>query len=293
MSPSTVLGPEHPPILIIAAGRSGTKLLRGILASHPAVAAFPREINYIWRHGNARWPTDELTPAHARPEVIRTIRGRFEAFGHRHRAERVVEKTCANSLRIEFVRACLPEAHIVFLLRDGRAVAESARRRWTADLDPGYLLEKARWLPLSDAPYYAYRYLCYRWDRRSHQDKAVSSWGPRFSGLDQLVREKPLIEVCGLQWQACVEAASASLQDVPPSQVTTVHYEDLVRDPVTVTARLFEHVQLTFEPTCKAYVEQIITQQHLDKWRSALSHEDQNRLTACIGATLDKHGYAV
>jgi hypothetical protein len=34
--------------------------------------------------------------------------------------------------------------------------------------------------------------------------------------MDQLVREKSPIEVCGLQWQACIEAASAALQELAP-----------------------------------------------------------------------------
>ena len=120
------------PIIIVAAGRSGSKLLRGILASHWDAICFPREINYIWRHGNLDFPTDELQPENARPEVVQYIRKRFDKVRSGQGKQRVIEKTCANSLRVDFVHTIFPEAYFVHLVRDGRAVAESARRRWRA-----------------------------------------------------------------------------------------------------------------------------------------------------------------
>jgi hypothetical protein len=277
----------------VAAGRSGSKLLRGILASHPETVCFPREINYIWRYGNADFPTDELKPEHARPEVVQYIRERFKTLSVRHNGARVIEKTCANALRVDFVRAVLPEASIIHLVRDGRAVAESARRRWKAQPDIRYLLEKLRWVPPCDVPYYAWRYLRYQLGRLRSVQGAKSSWGPRFSGIDALVREKTLIEVCGLQWKACVQAAEPALRRMPPHQTLTVRYEDLVAEPVGSASRLFEHLKLTFTAECRKYVEQNVSAEYVDKWEERLTERDLRLLMPHIESELRRQGYEV
>lgn len=279
------------PIIIVAAGRSGTKLLRGILASHPEVICFPREINYIWRHGNLRFPSDELRPEHARPEVAVYIRRRFERLAREHNGARVVEKTCANALRVDFVHAVFPEAYVIHLIRDGRAVAESARRRWQASPKLNYLMEKARWVPLEDVPFYAVRYLHYQLGRFGSAERAQASWGPRFSGLDALVAEKTLIEVCGLQWKACVQATEAAVKHLPPAQMITIRYEDLVEAPLVTVQQVFDRVQLSFEPECQAYVARQVRSDHMNKWQEELSTEDMELLMPHIETELLHHGY--
>lgn len=282
---------DHRPIIIVAAGRSGTKLLRGILASHPEVVCFPREINYIWRHGNASFPTDELRPEHARPGVIRYIRNRFDKLGASRGGQQVVEKTCANVLRVDYVHAVLPDAFIVHLVRDGRAVAESARRRWLASPEPRYLWEKARWLPWSDVPYYAWRYLRYQWGRLGSNQRAQTSWGPRFAGLDELVREKTLIEVCGLQWKVCVQAACAAMERVPPEQTLTVRYEELVTKPMAVSEQIFDRLRLAFTPQSRDHIENEVHQRALSKWRENLSEDELQLLLPLIESELSRQGY--
>jgi hypothetical protein len=282
---------EKRPIIIVGAGRSGTKMLRGILSSHSDVVCFPREINYIWRHGNAEFPTDELTTEHARPEVAAYIRYRFETLSAKNNGRRVIEKTCANSLRVEFVNAVFPEAYIIHLVRDGRAVAESARRRWLAKPEMRYLLEKLRWVPVQDVPYYAFRFLRYQIGRVQLENGTQLSWGPRFAKLDTLTKEKSLIEVCGLQWQTCVKAASAALAQLPSKQVLTVKYENLVEDPVTISKHIFEHVQIPFLSESQTYVKNHIHPGNLDKWKQNLSSEELALLEPQIESELLKYGY--
>lgn len=280
------------PIILTGAGRSGTKLLRRILARSPETAVFPREINYIWRHGNIDFPTDELTPEHARPEVRAFIREQFVKLSRRQGGRRVVEKTCANTLRLDFVHAVFPEAVIVHLIRDGRAVTESARRRWQARPDPGYLLEKLRWVPVTDIPYYGLRYLRYQLGRlRGTTGGAQSSWGPRFAGLDRLVAEKELVEVCAIQWQRCVRAAEASLERLPAEQTLTVRYEDLVADPAAVARCVYERAGLPFSEACAAFARETVHGGNLEKWRQRLSERELALLLPHIESELRRHGY--
>ena len=53
----------EPPLVIIGAARSGTNMLRDLLSSLEPFATWPcDEINYIWRHGNREFETEEFTP---------------------------------------------------------------------------------------------------------------------------------------------------------------------------------------------------------------------------------------
>ena len=52
---------NHKPIIIIGAPRSGTNMLRDVLCNLDGVGSWPcDEINYIWRHGNVKNPSDEF-----------------------------------------------------------------------------------------------------------------------------------------------------------------------------------------------------------------------------------------
>jgi hypothetical protein len=288
-----LLGALHlkAPIFIVGAPRSGTKMLRGAFAVHPDVVIFPSEIDFFWRYGNEHLSTDDLKVEHARPEVIRFIRKRFEALSARNGVSRVLDKTCSNALRLDFVHTVFPEAYIIHLLRDGRAVAESARRRWQARPELSYYLDKIRWVHLSDALYYGPGYLRFHLTNRRLFSKRPTTWGPRFSGIDELVLERSLIEVCGLQWKACVQAAEAALKRLPPDRVITVRYEDLVSDPEAGLQRIFLRVRLTFAPACQDFVAEKIHQGNVKKWRERLSTEDLRLLLPLIQSELLHHGY--
>lgn len=283
---------REPPIIIVAAGRSGSKMLRSIIGSHPDIAYFPREINYIWRHGNTSFATDQLRPEHASPEIIHYIRKRFQLFSYNNSNARVLEKTCANSLRIDFVHRIFPEAYIIHLVRDGRAVAESARRRWLATPNFKYVLEKARWLPTQDIPYYAFRFLKFQLYRFNHQSRSPSSWGPRFTGLDTLVKEKSLIEVCGIQWRTCVEAVEETFSHLPSRQVLTIRYEDLVCSPLDISEQIFTHIGLNFDVIPQTFVKNFVSTSNLEKWQKHLTDDDLQLLTPHIESTLSHFNYA-
>ena len=57
-------------VVIIGAPRSGTNMLRDILSTFEGVATWPcDEINYIWRHGNMSYPSDEIPRELANPKT--------------------------------------------------------------------------------------------------------------------------------------------------------------------------------------------------------------------------------
>ena len=105
-------------VIIIGAPRSGTNILRDVLTSFDGICTWPcDEINYIWRHGNAGYLSDELPAVNVSPHVKQFINKAFQNIADKYSADVVIEKTCANSLRVPFVDRVIPDAKYIFIYR--------------------------------------------------------------------------------------------------------------------------------------------------------------------------------
>lgn len=261
------------PLIIIGAARSGTNALRDALCELDAFHTWPcDEINYIWRHRNRDHPTDELLPEHARVDVVSFIQRSFEKRELKNPDAVLVEKTCANTLRVPFVRAVVPDAAFVHIVRDAREVVSSAMSRWTAPLDLLYIARKARFLPLSDIPRYGLRYMKNHGARFRSGERRLSTWGPRFTGLDDLVASgTPLHQVCAQQWNACVEAAHSDLAHLPPRDVFEVTYRQLVSEPLETLSAIAEFAEREIDESSLAAAARDIHVVSLGTWQSRLT----------------------
>lgn len=281
------------PVVIVGAGRSGTKILRDSLCRLPGLGTWPcDEINYVWRHGNASYPHDELAPEHARPRVRRFIRRRFERLAARRGLTQVVEKTCANSLRVEFVDRVLPEARFVFLVRDGRDVVASARRRWRAPLDLRYVLRKARFVPLTDVPYYGVRYLRNRIHRLlPGSGGRLAFWGPRFPGMEELARSGDLAAVCARQWLRCVDRAEEAFAGIDPARVHRLRYEDFAAHPHRELDRLCRFLDVRASRLELAAAAELVSAVRIGAWREDLEAGVAETIAPELSSALRRYGY--
>lgn len=274
----------NPPLIIIGAGRSGTNVLRDSLTGIEQFHTWPcDEINYIWRYGNRERQNDEFGRSDAIGRPSRHIRS---AFARRRRVEPgrvLVEKTCANSLRVGFVDEILPDARFVHIIRDGRDVASSAMSRWTASLDIPYVLRKARFVPSRDVPYYASRYLKSHFDRRRSESGALSTWGPRFAGMTELVRIGAELDVmCAEQWSACVRRSVDAFADIADDRVHTVAYDDFTASPA---AELEAIARFAEADVPSGAIEQAASRVHAQSsgaWKQRLRSEAIERITPIV-----------
>lgn len=280
-------------IIIIGAPRSGTNMLRDVLVRFSGVATWPcDEINYIWRHGNVRYSSDEFTPEHATPSIQRYIRRQFAWVAKRYSAWVVVEKTCANSLRVPFVDRVMPEAKYIFIRRDGLDAVGSAMQRWKAKLDIPYLARKSRFVPAADLPYYAARYLGNRIYRLRSREERLAFWGPQLDGMGELLAEHTLDEVCALQWQRCVEAAAHAFATMPRKRWLEVAYEDFVRDPQAELDRMVNFLGIESTPAGRLRAVTGVQSGSIGKGRVAIGEEACARLMPLIHGTMARFGYA-
>ena len=70
---------QYQPIILIVAPRSGTKLVRDLVAEHPDVDRVPYDIDYVWRLGNEAVPHEELSVDLLTPQIRQRILRRFES----------------------------------------------------------------------------------------------------------------------------------------------------------------------------------------------------------------------
>jgi len=280
------------PIILLGAARSGTKFLRDVIGESAAVARVPYDTSYIWRYGNEDRSDDAFDRADATdqvkafaPKQLRRIAG-LQAGDDR----RLLEKTVGNTLRVGFVDEILPTAKFIHLIRDGRAVTESAMRLWQAPPDWKALFRKLRGMPFSNMGYAL-------WFAKNTAIGLVSGrkggkvWGPRYPGIEEDVAAKwPLEKICAEQWMQSVRAARAGLSEIAPERQHSVRYEDLLDDPQALEA-LIAFLDLPDGEVVKRAFQERAAYGNLDKWQKSLTANQIATITTVIQSELDSFGY--
>ena len=282
------------PVIIIGAGRSGTNALRDALTWLPGFATWPcDEINPIWRHGNLDWPDDQIPPERATPAVRQSIRKAFwQIWRQQGKPQFVVEKTCANALRVPFVDSILPEARYINIVRNGFDIVASARKRWRGELEiPSlpYYVAKARYAPLSDLPRYAISALKNRFAIKLGRQEHFDSWGPRFSGIDDLP-DMPLDEIVARQWAACVSSSERAFESMSPTRVFQLRYEDFTRDPHTALTKIMDWLETSCDENALISASSSVRSSSVGKGRvDAAATSDA--VKSVLGPIMRKYGY--
>ena len=271
-------------LFIIGAPRSGTNILRNVLTAVDGVVTWPcDEINYIWRHGNLRVDNDELKISHAGAEVKQYIRSRFKQLEEKFPSHKLVlEKTCANSLRVEFLNEIFPESKFIFIYRDGYDVTFSARNRWRAPLEFKYLFEKVCYVPIVDLPFHAFNYARARLHKLLSKDKALKTWGPVFHGMQLLQPTMSIDEICAKQWEMCVMRSMEQLTQIEPERVYNLAYEDFVSDPKKLTKEILDFIGLDKDADEIDVATASVHVTSLDKGKKGFCETEIERLSPII-----------
>lgn len=123
------------PIFIVGCQRSGTTLLRLILDSHPNVSCGP-ETRFL--ASLSRITTDEWQrlsqygfPKEYWHEKVATLFDSFQSdYAHARGKARWADKTPMYALSLEYLDQLFPTCRIIHVIRDGRDVVASHRKRW-------------------------------------------------------------------------------------------------------------------------------------------------------------------
>lgn len=282
------------PVVIIGAARSGTNVLRDVLTQLPDFATWPcDEINPIWRHGNLAYPDDGIPPENATESVRRYVRAAFHRIWRRTGRPRfVVEKTCANSLRVPFVDRILPEARYLYIVRHGYDVVASAEKRWLGDLEmPGvpYFLAKARYAPLVDLPWYAMSAIRTRLAVLAGRREHLGVWGPRTTLQAQYVDMK-LEEIVAHQWITCIQKSDRAFANMTPDKVFQTKYESFTDDAAGAISRIGDWLAVTFPENDLVRASKLVRSKSVGSGQER-AEQISPRVRAMLAPTLKAHGY--
>jgi len=113
-------------IFVIGPARSGTHLVASSIVKALPQAQYLPEINEFWSRYTLR-TQDSVDPKYYSVAYLNEIRNDF--FELSNGAELIVEKTAANSLRIDFLKALFPDAQFVFVQRNCFQVIKSVLKK--------------------------------------------------------------------------------------------------------------------------------------------------------------------
>ena len=280
------------PVIIIGAPRSGTNILRDTLVEFNDVCTWPfDETNFLWKKGHKINENDELSIDQLSKDKILYVKKEFKKISRKNKSNTVIEKTCANSLRIPFVDSVIPDAKYIFICRDGIDATGSAKLRWRAKLEFNYIFQKLKYVPLSDIPFYGIRYLWSRIYRIFSKDSRLSIWGPSLNGMSEMFKNYSLNEVCALQWQRCVDSSEEALSKLPDENVFRVRYEDFVSEPAIFIDKIlrFLNKDVSIELVQAAVTN--VSADNVGKGRKALGDDEVLKLESLIETTLKRYEY--
>lgn len=159
MNVAAAIGRELRPekwVFIVGCYNSGTTLLHSILSKHPAVGALPYEgvrlTDRLPIPEHFGWPRlwqiceSEMAVDEGRSAAAARIKRQW-SFSYPRRRPVLIEKSIANTCRMDFLENHFAPAHFVHIVRNGYAVAEGIRRkavpaRWgNHDFPDGYPIE--------------------------------------------------------------------------------------------------------------------------------------------------------
>jgi hypothetical protein len=246
------------PIVVIGSPRSGTTLLGNLLGEHPLVAHLV-EPRLTWKFGNDA-KSDMLYPEDARPEVCRHIRRAFAKVVQDAGHERLLEKTPSNALRMEFVERVLPGCLFVHIIRDGTESVLSIRafwQRYARGFDKVRFGDRLREINVRQAPYYFKELIRRAMPQKFSGLVGQPVWGPRIPGIDGLLKDLSILEVCCLQWRMCVEAACYYGRQLPADRYMECRLEEMSFE---LLESVLDFCQLPMTPEMRAGYET-----HFDK----------------------------
>lgn len=282
-------GQIRAPILIIGSPRSGTTMLGSLLAAHPAVDYW-EEPRPIWSQGNAWRSDDALDESDLTAAIARRIDRRFARHLAASGKARFCEKTPSNCLRLRFIHALYPDARIIHLVRDGRAVVASMLRMLERPPDAGRVWARLRETPWRDLPAQAPVFFRDVIARRLSGKKAY--WGPRPPGWEEWL-DLPLPAMLARQWRDLVTIARRDLERFPPGHRIEWRYEDFVASPARGLESILALTGLPADPGYLAAAAGTVSAGPPDAWRRELTADAIARIETEAGPLLKELGYPV
>jgi len=225
--PFQLVSPQCPerPVFIVGCPRSGTTLLFNILSLSSELGSLRQESHWIWEymHPPKKAPTysQVVQASDVSPTMQRYVRACYgAAFGHR----RFVDKSPANSFRVEAIKEIYPDSLIVCLIRNAPDNISSLVDTWRDDRFEGF--EVPEHVDIDG------------YDGRRWKHVLAPGW--------RTYAQKSIEDVCAHQWVSANQHLYDASQKCSERDFMRVRYEDLFSTPQKVIVDLSDHIGVDY-----------------------------------------------
>lgn len=275
-------------IILLGAARSGTKMLRDVIATHPLIAKVPYDVNFVWKYGNENIDHDLIRTNQIKIDSQVFIDSYFNKF--QKKSKYLIEKTVSNTIRIPYVLALYPNAKYIYLTRDGRDVVESVNRQWGVSPPISYLWNKLKSFPLLHALSYGLKYgIDLVRIRIINKPTSTYIWGVKYPGYDKDIAESNVLEFCAKQWVKCIQSSEQYKGLIPSANLYEIRYEAFVANPILHLKKISAFLDI--EDIYDAAMVSEINTKNIGKGFAKLSENERHNVLRIIQTQLDKLNY--
>ena len=261
------------PIFIIGAPRSGTNILRDIITSSSDFTTWDcDEINLLWLYDNINRSSDRFTKKDLTPKKIKFINKQFSKIKKRNKNKLIVEKTCANSLRIDFINGIFKNAKYIFIYRNGMDCISSTLIKRKRKFNFSYSFKKARYIPISILLKYFF------YSKILNKSAYASEWGIRTG-----IKTNNILDDSINIWKESIRYTLADLNNIDAARVYRIKYENLVSNPVEEMQKMFSTMfKINLPDTTKNYINKNVFSSSLNKSKTDLDSSKYNYIKTKI-----------
>jgi len=119
----------------------------------------------------------------------------------------------------------------------------------------------------------------------------LALWGPVLDGMDSIKSQYSLMEMCALQWKACVDKAEHDLSMLSSDRVLKVEYEEFVQNPVEEFSKIASFLDKDVSDEINVRLKANISPKSLGKGRGEFSDKEIDKLNTLIGDSLQRYNY--
>lgn len=208
-------------ICILSAARSGSRMIRSMLARAFEAAEVPYDANFIWLKGT-RADSDLRTSSDASPLLQERIMGLLREASGDLVSEMLVEKTISNSIRPGYVESLVPAARFVVLVRNPAGAIASSARCWSGAVHASDSRRKLGMVIKHNRPFLLHQLI-------QRLTLSPRTWGVRYPGITSDLESRSIDEICALQWAWSVRSSAEWLASGARQDVPVLVYDSLTR----------------------------------------------------------------
>lgn len=218
------------PVFIIGCSRAGTTVTFETIRTSPDLLYFPYEIPQFWHSLVGPWDNNWTSEAASATDAEPDHRDRSLAhFYARLGKGLVLDKSCINVMRIPYLHSLFPNAHFIYIQRDGRdnisSLMEGWKQRGHFDLQQ-YLGKLPETVQINQGEFDDWCFFLPP-DWRDYNSSSLE-------------------EVCAHQWITANQMALEAQILIPEDKWIHIRYEDIFEDPVEMFHNVFDRLQLPF-----------------------------------------------